>query len=159
MPDTIWYLIWDVVKSCMYMTSLYTLAYSAAFRFEGENSFEVFELVVDIVQIVDIIHTFFTAKKVRSLTQTTLKLRKKEMDALESKQGLHVQKAKEVEWEVNQKYISIDYLITFLVMDMAAIIPFIMGDAGSGVWLSLRFFRLFRIKRILLRLDDFAIRF
>jgi hypothetical protein len=81
------------------------------------------------------------------------------MDALESKQGLHVQKAKEVEWEVNQKYISIDYLITFLVMDLAAIIPFIMGDAGAGVWLSLRFFRLFRIKRILLRLDDFARRF
>jgi hypothetical protein len=85
MPDTIWYLIWDVVKSCMYMISLYTLAYSAAFKFEGENSFEVFELVVDLVQIVDIIHTFFTAKKVRSLTQTTLKLRKKEMDAIETK--------------------------------------------------------------------------
>lgn len=49
MPNTTWYLIWDVVKSGMYMISLYTLAYSAAFHFEGENSAHEFELIVDLV--------------------------------------------------------------------------------------------------------------
>lgn len=49
MPNTTWYLIWDVVKSGMYMISLYTLAYSAAFHFEGENSASDFELMVDLI--------------------------------------------------------------------------------------------------------------
>lgn len=90
MPNTNWYLVWDVFKSIMYMISLYTLAYSAAFRFQGENSASDFEFVVDLIQIIDIVHTFLTATKVRSLSQTTMKLRKRDMDFLESKQGLNV---------------------------------------------------------------------
>lgn len=85
MPNTIYYLIWDVTKSVMYMISLYTLAYSAAFKFEGPNSFETFEFVVDIIQSLDIVHTFFTATKVRSLNNVTLKWRKREIKAKEQK--------------------------------------------------------------------------
>lgn len=33
MPESLWYLIWDVSKSVFYMISLYTLAYAAAFQF------------------------------------------------------------------------------------------------------------------------------
>lgn len=36
-------------------------------------------MVVDLIQIIDIAHTFFTAKKVRNLTQYVQKLRKKEI--------------------------------------------------------------------------------
>jgi hypothetical protein len=31
MPNTNWYLVWDVTKSILYMISLYTLAFAAAF--------------------------------------------------------------------------------------------------------------------------------
>lgn len=102
---------------------------------------------MDLIQIIDIAHTFFTAKKVRNLTQYVQKLRKKEITNQEKTQGLNVQKAQEVMWEINQKWITIDYLMTFFVMDILAIIPFFMG--GSSYWLALRFFRLFRINRIL----------
>lgn len=31
MPNTNWYLVWDVTKSILYMISLYTLAFAGAF--------------------------------------------------------------------------------------------------------------------------------
>ena len=85
MPNTNWYLVWDVNKSILYMISLYTLAFAAAFQFKGENEAATFELLVDVVQIIDILHTFLTSIKVRQLSQYTLKYRKSEMDAIESK--------------------------------------------------------------------------
>lgn len=50
------------------MISLYTLAYAAAFKYQGEDSAANFEFVVDLIQIVDIIHVFFCATKVSSLS-------------------------------------------------------------------------------------------
>lgn len=78
-PNTIWYMIWDVVKSVLYMISLYTLAYAAAFKFQGPNDYEDFEFVVDLVQILDIIHVFFIAKKVNEFSSFVQKWRFKQL--------------------------------------------------------------------------------
>lgn len=67
-PSSIWYMVWDVTKSVMYMISLYTLAYAAAFKYQSDDSAADFEFVVDLIQIVDIIHVFFCATKVQSLS-------------------------------------------------------------------------------------------
>ena len=54
------------------------------------------------------------------------------------------------------KYLAINYLTTSFYTDVLAVFPLFLKRGFSELWLSLRFFRLFRIKRILGRLDDFA---
>ena len=43
--------------------------------------------------------------------------------------------------------------------DILAVFPFFLGDAVSPAVLSLRFFRLLRIPRVLDRLDEFSDKF
>jgi hypothetical protein len=102
-PNTIWYMVWDVTKSIMYMISLYTLAYAAAFKYKGDDSAANFEFIVDLVQIVDIIHVFFTATKVANLSQAVIKWRKNELQEIESKAGIKLNTVGkfESEWEFN----------------------------------------------------------
>jgi hypothetical protein len=78
-PNSTWYQLWDMTKSIGYMISLYTLAYDAAFMFESGTKTETFERLIDMIQIVDIVHTFFTAKKVRSLSIRVQQLKKREL--------------------------------------------------------------------------------
>lgn len=85
LPNTTWYRLWDIFKSVGYMISLYTLAYDAAFQFDSGTKTEGFEQLIDVIQIIDIFHTFFTAKKVRSLSNFVLKLKKKDIQAKEAK--------------------------------------------------------------------------
>jgi hypothetical protein len=74
-PNTIYYLIWDVTKSVLYMVSIYTLAFAAAFKFEGDNGAESFEFFVDLIQLLDIIHVFFCATKIYQLSQLVQQIR------------------------------------------------------------------------------------
>lgn len=48
-PVTVWYRLWDIFKSIMYMISLYTLAYDAAFIFESGLQTAGFEMFIDLV--------------------------------------------------------------------------------------------------------------
>lgn len=48
-PVTIWYRLWDIFKSVLYMISLYTLAYDAAFKFESGLQTAGFEMFIDLV--------------------------------------------------------------------------------------------------------------
>lgn len=84
-PNTLWYMIWDVVKSVLYMVSLYTLAYAAGFKFQGKNDVETFEFVVDLVQIIDIIHVFFIGKKANEFSSLVAKWRHKQLEEEERK--------------------------------------------------------------------------
>ena len=146
-PNTIWYMVWDVTKSIMYMISLYTLAYAAAFKYEGDDSAANFELIVDLVQIVDIIHVFFTATKVANLSQAVIKWRKNELQEIESKAGIKLNTVSkfESEWEFNQKYLAVNYIRGNFFIDLLAVVPFLLGPGVSRIYLSMRFFRLFRI--------------
>lgn len=72
MPDSYKFMIWDVLKSMLYLTSIYSLTYLAAFSFQNKsNFFGNFDFAVDIVQLMDIGVTFFTAKKHRDVSART----------------------------------------------------------------------------------------
>ena len=151
-PTTIYYRLWDIFKSVLYMTSLYTLAYDAAFFFESGIQTAGFEMFIDLIQICDVLLTFFTAKRVRDLSNRVMKIKKREIQEQEAAQGINLKKAREVEWEINQKYLTIDYLITYFFLDLIAIVPFVIfifDTQMNRMFLIMRFSRLFRIKRIL----------
>jgi hypothetical protein len=88
------------------------------------------------------------------------KWRKQELLEIESKAGIKLNSvSKQSEWEFNQKYISVDYIIGNFFIDMLAVVPFFLGRTVDKVYLSMRFFRLFRVQRILNRLDEFSSKF
>lgn len=70
--------------------------------------------------------TFFTAKRVRDLSNRVIKIKKREIQEQEAAQGINLKKAREVEWEIDQRYLTIDYLITYFFLDLLAIVPFVI---------------------------------
>lgn len=80
-PDTYKYLIWDVIKSMLYLMSIFSLTYLAAYRFdlrgnESATLLSSFDFTVDIIQVIDIVLTFFTARPNADVTLRTKNFRK-----------------------------------------------------------------------------------
>ena len=66
MPNQGWYQAWIQAKGLIYLSSLYILTYDAAFGFNQPSEIYFY---VDCIQIVDIVTTFFIARRVRDLSE------------------------------------------------------------------------------------------
>ncbi len=70
-PDVLLMRAWTILKTWVYMASLFIVMYYAAVNLDtiklnyGTKSQSTWEKLIDIVQFFDIIITFFTAVKVR----------------------------------------------------------------------------------------------
>ena len=83
-PNTYKFAVWELAKSTLYMASMYTFAYMTAFMFQTittslpQEEFEwivKFDMFVDVLQLVDMVLTFFTAVHVRNLSTWVKKKR------------------------------------------------------------------------------------
>jgi len=79
-PNTRFYRIWDFCKSILYMGSMYTIIFQAAFRFNSRDKINdtlfLYDYVVDAIQILDIIIIMFTAIDIREMSDYSKNYRK-----------------------------------------------------------------------------------
>lgn len=64
-------IIWSVLKTIIIFISLFTLSYSAGFQFKTRKEMREYEMFFDIVQLIDIVMTCFTAQKSRDISDAT----------------------------------------------------------------------------------------
>ena len=69
LPNTIYFKMWLLCKSIIYLIDLYEMSYNAGNLYEYAQDYKIFSLIVDSVNIIDIFMHFFTAVKVGELTE------------------------------------------------------------------------------------------
>jgi hypothetical protein len=147
-------LIWSVLKTIIIFISLFTLSYTAGFRFQQTSTtMQSYEMFFDILQTIDIVLTCFTAKRTREISDQT----REYVDRYKAKEDkIQVSIKFESEWEVNIKYITVEYLRTNFIGDFFASIPCLM--TGEGVmWLyPLKILRVIRMLRIISFLEQLS---
>jgi len=155
-PDSYKYMIWDVIKSILYMMSIYTLFFLAALGFDGR--FEIlqkFDFIVDCIQMLDIVLTFFTAKRVQDMKESTNEWRDKQLQAkklvvlgTEEEKELFIHKKEG--WVTEIKYLAYEYVTSFFIFDIMSVFPALISRTTNTtpVLQLFKFFRAFRLGRI-----------
>lgn len=143
-PLTIKYQIWDSLKSALYMASMFTFVFETAFSFDQpQNGFMFFfEICVDLIQLIDIVLTFFTGRRVVTLRYAVhdkfMRYKRDKKKVSESE--------KDQEWCVELQFLALEYLSTYFVFDFLAAMPSLVGLLFSIS--HLKFFRVFRVLRL-----------
>ena len=129
------------------MISLYSLTYLAAKKFNYIwEELRYFDIFVDVINCLDVCLIFFTAKRKTELTEIAQRElnREKDEELIEDKPTARTQ------WCINLKYIAIDYITSFFLIDVLCTLPLIIGHIlGDRHLLGFRFLRGFQISRML----------
>lgn len=80
MPNNWYFNLWRAGKGFVYLTSMYILTYDMAFNFEAPSDIYLY---VDVIQLIDITLTFFTAVKVRNLSEYVQRYRSNKLSLIE----------------------------------------------------------------------------
>ena len=141
---TIKYQIWDSLKAALYLASMFTFVFETAFElFETQLGFVFyFEICVDLIQLIDIFLTFFTAKRVVTLRYTVHEKFKK----YKAQKALKWESEKDQEWCVELQFLALNYLRSYFVFDFLAAVPSMTGLLFSVPYLN--YFRVFRVLRL-----------
>lgn len=72
MPDRVWFKLFVLFKSLIYLVDLYQLSYSAAFEFNDHDQTNGWFTFVSVLNVVDMMMNFFTSVKHIELNEQAL---------------------------------------------------------------------------------------
>jgi len=131
-------IVWGLFKSNVLLWSFLSFSYHACFRFNDMERVKGIELGIDILLILDIMITFFTAMLRNECKQQI----EEEKDKTDTQYSSSV-------FEINMKVIANEYLHANLVFDILACLPSMIA-LERVLWLyPLKLFRLFKVPRMM----------